>query len=537
MKKIFTILVSAAATLSVVSCDVTDIFSGKWLDVNSDPNAVSEVGNGLIIPAVELNLINIYGFYGHMMGSYFSEHYAIKPGGPQYLGLSHFDIKDGTLGASFSNFMYRDAYRRVGNNANIIRSQAEASEQWGDYLAATVMKVFALQVMVDAFGETPYSEAFDVNNLAPKYDEGKDVYAGILEELNDALSKVSATDAVSDNMLFDGSSDVNNWIQFANALKLRILMREHAVVDVKSDLAALVASNNFPTQDIGFGKDKWTDQAGQDNPVYSEVVRKRGDIKTGRTIEICAHLAIASTLSEVNDPRLSAKFIPSAGHGNTFEGDFIDEQQSKEITAGYLDEDTYAELNLKYNTPIYLLTMAETEFFLAEYWATIGNDAAKAKAAYEKAIDLSGETHGVEDIDAVYASGSKYAWNASKAMELIGVQKWVHLACVNGFESWCEIRRTGYPAFGQKTGKEIYTRWVEIAKANVDGGEEDPTPKTSQLIEEGLYTPGTLITPVYVEGVPAGTPLARVGYAQFSRTTNSNAPAQKGPTAKVFWAK
>ena len=340
MKKIFTILVSAAATLSVVSCDVTDIFSGKWLDVNSDPNAVSEVGNGLIIPAVELNLINIYGFYGHMMGSYFSEHYAIKPGGPQYLGLSHFDIKDGTLGASFSNFMYRDAYRRVGNNANIIRSQAEASEQWGDYLAATVMKVFALQVMVDAFGETPYSEAFDVNNLAPKYDEGKDVYAGILEELNDALSKVSATDAVSDNMLFDGSSDVNNWIQFANALKLRILMREHAVVDVKSDLAALVASNNFPTQDIGFGKDKWTDQAGQDNPVYSEVVRKRGDIKTGRTIEICAHLAIASTLSEVNDPRLSAKFIPSAGHGNTFEGDFIDEQQSKEITAGYLDEDT-----------------------------------------------------------------------------------------------------------------------------------------------------------------------------------------------------
>ena len=70
MKKIFTILVSAAATLSVVSCDVTDIFSGKWLDVNSDPNAVSEVGNGLIIPAVELNLINIYGFYGHMMGSW-----------------------------------------------------------------------------------------------------------------------------------------------------------------------------------------------------------------------------------------------------------------------------------------------------------------------------------------------------------------------------------------------------------------------------------------------------------------------------------
>ena len=536
MKKIITILVSALATLSVVSCDITDIFSGQWLDVNSDPNAVTEVENGLIIPAVELNLINIYGFYGHMMGSYFSEHYAIKPGGPQYLGLAHFDTKDGTLAASFSNAMYRDAYRRVGNNANIIRSQAEAGEQWGDYLAATVLKVFAMQMMADGFGESPYTEAFDVSNLAPVYDDGKVIYEGILEELNDALSKVSTTDVVSDNMLFESSSDVNNWIRFANALKLRILMRESAVADVKSELSALVSANNFPTQDIGFGSGIFSNQAGQDNPVYSEVVRKRGDINTGRTIEICAHMAIAATMNDVQDPRLPAKFIRSAGHGNTWEGDFIDEQQSKEIGAGYVDEDTYAELNLKYNTPVYLLTMAETQFFLAEYWATIGNNASNAQAAYEKAIELSGATHGV-DASPVYASGSKYAWNASKAMELIGIQKWVHLACINGYESWCEIRRTGYPAFGAKTGKEIYNRWLEIAKANVDGGAEDPAPTTGQLIAEGLYQPGTIFTPVYVEGVTAGMPLARLAYVTSSRTTNSNAPQQKGPTAKVFWAK
>ena len=536
MKKIFTILVSAAATLSVVSCDITDVFSGQWLDVNSDPNSVSEVENGLIIPSVELNLINIYGFYGHMMGSYFSEHYAIKPGGPQYLALAHFDTKDGTMAANFSNSMYRDAYRRVGNNANIVRSQAEAGEQWGDYLAATVLKVFAMQMMADGFGESPYTEAFDVSNLAPAYDDGKVIYAGILEELDAALAKVSSSDAVSNNMLFEGSSDVNNWIRFANALKLRILMRESAVVDVKSELASLISAGNFPTQDIGLGAGFFTNQAGQDNPVYSEVVRKRGDINTGRTIEICAHMAITATMNDVQDPRLPAKFIPSAEHGNTWEGNFIDEQQSKEIGAGYVDEDTFAELNLKYNTPIYLLTMAETQFFIAEYWATIGNNPAAAQAAYEKAIELSGETHGV-DATSVCAAGSKYAWDASKAMELIGIQKWVHLACINGYESWCELRRTGYPKFGAKTGKEIYTRWLEIAKANVEAEAEDPAPTTGQLIAEGLYQPGTIFTPVYVEGVPAGTPLARLAYVTSSRTTNSKAPAQKGPTVKVFWAK
>ncbi|MBQ0043974.1 MAG: SusD/RagB family nutrient-binding outer membrane lipoprotein [Bacteroidales bacterium] len=538
MKKYILTIFAAAAALSATSC-------GNWLDVNDDPNAVTSVENGLVIPSIELNLVNVSGFYGHMLGSFYSDQMAIKPGGPQYLGLAHWDASSISSGQAvgYTRMIYRDSYTKVIGNATTLRAKAESEKNWGDYLVATVLRAYGFQILVDAFGETPYSEALDPSNLAPKYDEGKDVYAGILAELDDALSKVSLTDKASDNMLFSSSSDINNWIQFANALKLRILMRESAVVDVKSAVEALVKENNFPSSDIGFDSSVWTNQAGLDNPIYGEAVRVRGDVGTGRTIEFCAHMAVTGTMMEVNDGRLPAKYNVSAKYGN-YEGGFIDEQMSKEIDAGYLgkksektQENTWAELKINYDTPMWLITVAETEFFLAEYYAKLANDSNKAKEHYEAAIDASFATHGVSGSEKIYGEESRYAWDASKASELIGIQKWVALAGINGFESWCELRRTGYPQFGPKTGAEIYSKWVELAKANVADGKDNPTPLAMDLEAEGVYVPGTIFTPVNVVSLSANTLLGRLMYATYSTDTNSNAPSQKDPSTKVFWAK
>jgi hypothetical protein len=243
-------------------------------------------------------------------------------------------------------------------------------------------------------------------------------------------------------------------------------------------------------------------------------------------------------MNEVNDARLAAKFVPSVGFNN-FEGNFIDEQQSKEIGAKKVSEDTFAELNLKFNTPVYFLTVAETDFFLAEYYANaeLGNDAAKAKQYYEAAIEASFATHGVTGADNIYGAGKKYACDATKATELIGIQKWVALACINGFESWCELRRLGYPAFNAKTGAEIYAKWDELATANVTANKPNPTPLAQDLIDAGVYTTGTIFTPVYVVGLEANTLLGRLPYVTSSRTTNSNVPKQKNASDKVFWAK
>lgn len=528
MKKIIAIFLTLSV-LSLTSCQ-------EWLDINVNPNSVSSVENGLILPAVELNLMNNYGLYGHLVGSYLSEQYAVKPGGPNALAMAQWLTQEGGALASNANRIYQFSYVRIINNAKAIREQATENEAWGDYLAATVYRAMAYQMLVDTFGETPYSEAENTGITAPKYDDGKDVYAGIIADLDEALGKVTGSELVSDNMLFGGSSDVNNYIRLANSIKLRVLMRESRKVDVKSALDALVAKDNFIKSDVKFVSSLFTNEAGHDNPLFEQFVRGAGNINSGRSQDLAGHMAVISAMNEVDDPRVAAKFTPSVASG-AYEGGFIDTQYSIEITAGYASENSYSEPVLKFNTPVYLMTVAEVNFFLAEYYASISPDAAKAKSYYEKAIDASFATEGVTGSAALYADGEKYAWNAAKADELIGVQKWIALANINGFESWCELRRLGYPAFNAKNGKAVYAAWTDQAKANKDNSVNPVTPTAEALVGAGVYEYGKLITPQSLVELADNTLIGCLLYPQSSTSTNANVPQQKAKGSKVFWAK
>jgi len=84
-------------------------------------------------------------------------------------------------------------------------------------------------------------------------------------------------------------------------------------------------------------------------------------------------------------------------------------------------------------------------FLLAE-GAHRGWISGNAKTYYEGGISESMKQWGVYTDAGYQAFIAKpaVAWNASKAMELIGYQKWVALY-LQGIEAWSEWRRTGYP--------------------------------------------------------------------------------------------
>jgi len=530
MKKTF-LAILAIAAISLTSCK-------NWLDVNNDPNAVANVENGLIMPAAEINLLTCYSL-NQLMGSFFSAHWAQKTGGPNTMAFSQWNTQDGGTCATLSNRIYSYAYSKILNNVETIRQNSVSAEgavtNAGDYLAATVIRCFTFQMLADMFGEIPYSEALNTTITSPKYDEGKVVYSGILEELDFALDQDFTGATVCDNIIFSSSSDVNNWIQFANALKLRILMRQNAVANSKAALDELIDEGNFPTEDIAYAC--FSDEAGKDNPVYENYIRAIGDNNARRSQDISAHMATLGTMSSYNDPRIPAKYNKSVKY-DIYEGNFIDSQQSTEKSAGYCVEDTFSEPVIKYNSPVYLFTVSEIDFLLAEYYATIANVPAKAEMYYKSAIDASCSQCGVgSEAGSIYAPGAPYAWNASKAEELIGIQKWIAFAGVNGFESWCEIRRTGYPAFGAYTGKDVYAKWVELAKANIAAKKDNPTPLCQDLVIAGVYTYGTIFTPINAEDIATNLMLQRFRYPSSSNATNANIPSQKAKGDKMFWSK
>ena len=497
MKKILTVMFILVTGL-MTSCK-------DYLDINKDPNSPSQENMvpDMVFPAAEMNLAVSYGNYLRIVGGYFAQHYGQLTGTSNYMHYSQFKMS-----ATHSSGTYSQLNARVLGNLEFVRNYTKASEDWGSYLAATVLRAFTYQALVDCYEDTPYTEALSIANPSPKYDKGLDVYNGIIAELDDALAKVTGSESICTNLLFP-SATAQEWVEFANALKLRILMRMSGAANVQAQLDALVAEGNFPSEDIAWAG-CWADELGKANPYYTE---EFGSYESTQ-YNVSLNLALQGTMSAYDDARLSAFF--DANDKGAFTGSISGTNFStsaSEHTANY-----WCRPAVRYNSPVYLITVAETEFFLAEYYAK-KTDNAKAKAHYEAAIEASFESAGVDGAGDVYAAGADYAWDLNNYAKLIGIQKWIALSGTNNFEAWCELRRIKYPDFGNKNGKDFY---------NVQSGSLDVT----------FYVPGTLYSPIDVNtSLNAKQVLQRFPYANSSSSRNENTPDYKGDNAPLFWAK
>lgn len=503
MKKlaiISTIILGLAAT----SCD-------SYMDINQDPNSPTEsnMTPSIMMPAAEMGIAATYGNLLRIPAGYFTQHFAHQFGTSNYVDYSQFTMSPVRSGSAYSQL-----YRVGLKNLLTIRNLAEKNEEWGTYLAATTLRCFALQALVDCYGSIPYTEALDISNPTPHYDEGEVVYAGLIEELNGALAKASATDPVATNFLFPGQNAAN-WIKFANALKLKLLSRVSGVQSVDSQIGAIIAEGNLPTADVAYAG-CWSNETGQMNPYYSEEFAS----SFGSTqINVIANIAIIGTMQQkdaegnivYSDPRLPA-FFEKNGSGN-FTGGVSGTNFS--TSASY--KTTYwCRPVASYDMPVYMITLSEIEFFISEYYARTGNSSAAAEH-YAAAVAASFATAGVSGA-ADYVK--QFPYDQSNYKKCLGIAKWVALAGTNDFESWCELRRLRYPTFGTVSGTDIY---------NVGNDTYKPE----------LYQAGTLYTPIQVDGnIGNNNIIERWPFPSTSTASNSNAPSFSNSDylKKMFWA-
>ena len=168
---------------------------------------------------------------------------------------------------------------------------------------------------------------------------------------------------------------------------------------------------------------------------------------------------------------------------------------------------------MAYDSPVYLITLAEIDFFLSEYYRKVANNAAKAQEYYEQGIKDSFASAGAVGYEKVLA-----AWPYDGTDKSLGVQKWVALSGTNNFEAWCEMRRLGYPAMGGLKAADIYNF-------------------TDDDLDAAVLTPGEIYTPYQVDSeIGADTVLQRFPYAQGAMDYNKNCPDIKKNTVPVFWA-
>lgn len=147
-----------------------------------------------------------------------------------------------------------DELKKITDSAKLIDNKIY-------YTLATVIKDYSALINVDFYNSIQYSEAFKASEevFFSKFDDPKSIYVSVLSDLKQIMqdlpqiygrmSELGKQILSKNDVAFNG--DINKWLQFINALRLRYAVRISGVDAqlAKSELQDILAKP-FPTQDL-----------------------------------------------------------------------------------------------------------------------------------------------------------------------------------------------------------------------------------------------------------------------------------------------
>lgn len=346
---------------------------------------------------------------------------------------SQYDINTRAINANYWNPLYRDVLADLKEAKGIITNNAllAAGVKDNQLACIEVLEVYTWSTLVNNFGDIPYSQALDISNVQPKYDDDKAIYADLITRLDGAISKMTTTSTgLGTSDLLNGGS-MAQWIKFANSLKLRMALTiadDDATKAAKmaGETAGKVLASNADNIDLAFTTNP------NSNPLWEDLVQ------SGRADFVGASTFI-DALNERKDPRRDDYFKAVGGE---FVGGVYGEGNAY---------DDFSAPGTKLESPTLpgvLLSYAQVELDLAEAvergFAVGGGTAAEH---YNKGVTASilewGGTAG--EATAYLAQPTvAYATAGATYQEKIGIQKWIALYN-QPTDSYREWRRLDYP--------------------------------------------------------------------------------------------
>jgi len=420
MKKI---LFAAAAALAITSC------TSDLSDLNVNGKAPEAVPAGALFANATMGYYDFTSVQNVNLNNLrlWSQHWTQTT----YVDESNFQLNDRDVNGNTFVRMYttviRDCEEARSALADVVASNAEiaASEA-----AIEVVEVLAYSLLVDLFGDVPYTEAMGESNT-PSYDDDAAIYADLLARLDAAVADLSGSNAFgSSDIIYGGSAD--SWKMAANSLMLRMAVR---MIDADAAMAKTYGEKAIAGGVFASSADDmrlfYSSAPPHTHPMWETLVQ------SGRT-DFIASATLGDVLNGLADPRRAGFFknlggsdsVIGAPHG--LQSDYY--QFSQPGTA--LEDPTWSHAAISY---------VETEFLMAHAavagWAGTGD----AATHYENAIRASIEEWGGSSADAdTYMMHSMVAFNATTAATQIGVQKWIAMYS-NAAEAYAAVRQYDIP--------------------------------------------------------------------------------------------
>jgi len=356
---------------------------------------------------------------------------------------SNYGLSRGNISQELWTSLYKDVITDYREAKKLIPHDVFDPITQKNQIAITdIMEVYTWYYLVTTFGNVPYSEAFNDNNLFPKYDDAATIFDDLLKRMDadiEALD-VSGESFGSADPFYAG--DVTSWKKFANSLKLKMGMTIADVnsAEAKTVVESAVASGVFTSNDDN-ALFPYLDAEPNTNPVWAYLVN------TGRK-DFVACSSIVDVMNPTSDPRLPYYFTVDAvgnysgGMPGTISNYATYSKPSGEgLVPGSIGHVTDIDF------PADILDYSEVEFFLAEAIERGYNVSGTAAAHYNAAITASITYWGGTTADAaayLALPSVTYTTAAGDFKQKIGFQKWIALYD-RGWEAWIETRRLNYP--------------------------------------------------------------------------------------------
>lgn len=452
------LLFSLIILVSVTSCQ-------DLSEINENPNNVNETHPQLLLTNIAENAFEVKG-----TGAMYASRMLVQTDGENSGQYYSWDR------AGFGDYDMLGEVTKMTEEAQRIKSDT--------YIAlAKFFRAYYFYNLTLTFGDIPYSEALQGESnqiFTPKYDAQKDVFVGILNELEEANNLLNGNnDIVYGDIIYGGNA--LNWQKLINSFRLKVLItlskkENDTELNIKNAFASIVNNDPIMESNNDSGQLVFLDQDGSRYTEFNSSGYGSGMFMSSTFIK---------RLQDRQDPRL---FIFCGRTKNAKEAglaiDDFSAYEGGDPLAPYAEvndkaaQGTISKVNLRYSTdpttePHAILSYSELEFILAEAAArnwissdaeTHYNKAVKASFSFYNTYAKEFESY-VENSDAeAYLNGSLVSFNnattVEQKLELILTQKYFTSFLQSGWRMYFDHLRTGYPNFVYNGSSTPPTRWI-----------------------------------------------------------------------------
>jgi hypothetical protein len=234
MKKIKIFILASIGLFALNSCETTE------MDLIDNPNFLTpdEADINFFLNDIQISFARTVNTFG-TFGSATTRINYMNGGGGNY-NTAYSDV-------SF-NTVWANSYQRVIKDIRTMNPLAEEIELSKHIGVGQVIEAYLMMTLVDFFGDVPYSEAFDEFNLDPKLDSGAEIYASVINLLNQAIANFNDEDSpnIATDLYYD--NDFEKWTKLANTLKMKAYIQTRLVDNnAIASFQQIVNSGNYIT--------------------------------------------------------------------------------------------------------------------------------------------------------------------------------------------------------------------------------------------------------------------------------------------------